>query len=76
MRAISQRVKAKSLQVGSAVDIGGFIPTKDLYTGGNHIGDALAREAVEKAAKLVGDLEIWLGARGVEEHTTHAEGAA
>jgi len=76
MTACSQRVKAKGLQCGAAAHIGGFIRMKDLYTGGTHIGDALAREAVEEAAKLVGDLEIWLDARGVEEHITHAEGAA
>ena len=36
---------------------------KDLYTGGTHIGEAQASEAVDEAGKLVGDLEMWLAKR-------------
>jgi len=33
---------------------------KDLYTGGTHISDDQAVEAVEEARKLVEDLGVWL----------------
>ncbi|MBN1859015.1 hypothetical protein JW848_07415 [Candidatus Bipolaricaulota bacterium] len=36
---------------------------KDLYTGGTHIGESQAREAVEEAGKLAEDLEVWLATR-------------
>jgi len=36
---------------------------RDLYTGGTHIGEGQAREAVEEARRLVEDLEVWLLAR-------------
>jgi hypothetical protein len=37
---------------------------KDLYTGGSHISEREAVEAVEEAHRLAEDLRAWLGERG------------
>lgn len=36
---------------------------KDLYTGGTHVSESQAREAVEEAARIIEDLEVWLAQR-------------